>query len=299
MGRINIPGVIDLLRIEDPKQIAALAVDARLDRRYANRSALFNSFLIGRVRSVLQSAGKPFPTVAPRGDTDRAQAQAALRERLAPMAAEAAKGGPELEPLAAYVRGAAPADQAGILMQQAVGRLFTPAFQATPETWAAAKVMDQAPRSFNPVLQIWWAVTGQVASSRKLLADAVGGDLSGQHAVGVAVHNLVKGLQTMRSLYANASERPRLSPEAAAAQCLVAPPHVLRQPVQAGESDAGSFGLGTLVMLDLDAARARGPDHNIVFMQQSWSFCPAHAWVPALLEGIWRRATAAPEGASS
>jgi hypothetical protein len=47
----------------------------------------------------------------------------------------------------------------------------------------------------------------------------VGDDLSAVNAIGIAVHNLVKSLHHMRSLYADASLRNALSGEDAAGQC--------------------------------------------------------------------------------
>lgn len=29
---------------------------------------------------------------------------------------------------------------------------------------------------------------------------------------------------------------------------------------------------------------------SLVFMDESWSQCPANLWVPAMLQGVWRRA---------
>ena len=45
----------------------------------------------------------------------------------------------------------------------------------------------------------------------------------------------------MRARYADPSARSRLTPEAAAAQCLFAPVQVVRQPTRAGDSLAGEF----------------------------------------------------------
>src|SRR4051794_2987893 len=100
MPRITVPGLIDILHTDDPAEIALLAVDERLDRRYDNRGSLFNNLLLERVRRVLQDGGVPLPTVAPREEEARKQAQKALEARLTPLAANLAAGPPELEALA-------------------------------------------------------------------------------------------------------------------------------------------------------------------------------------------------------
>ncbi|AHZ78057.1 hypothetical protein DW66_3550 [Pseudomonas putida] len=43
--------------------------------------------------------------------------------------------------------------------------------------------------------------------------------------------------------------------------------------------------------MELEKARQASGDESMVFLGDSWSRCPAEQWVPALLEGVWRRAT--------
>ena len=111
-----------------------------------------------------------------------------------------------------------------------------------------------------------------------------------------AVHNIVAGFQHMRALWADPAQRRALSAEAAAAQCLFAPDQVVRQPVVAGGSAAGDFEATTLVLLQLQAAHTADPDAEMAFMTQSWSRCPAHAWVPALLAAVWGAAQERSDG---
>src|SRR5439155_18072945 len=96
-------------------------------------------------------------------------------------------------------------------------------FVATGETWTAAKIMDAAPRSFNLPLLLWWALTGRVGRARDLLSTAVGHDRAGLHAIGIALHNIVRGVEVMRGLWADPVSRQRLWPEAWVARCLLAP----------------------------------------------------------------------------
>ena len=98
----------------------------------------------------------------------------------------------------------------------------------------------------------------------------------------------VAGLKAMRKLWNDGANRRRLPPAGAAAQCLVAPPQVIRQPRKAGLCIAGEFEPTTLVMLQLNAAHTARPTAEMAFMAQSWARCPAHAWVMALLAGTWR-----------
>ncbi len=296
MSRVRIPALVDVLTVADPTVIAALADDLRLDRAYVPKGPLINRILARRIRNILALDGAPLPPVAPRGPARPTAAQATLEARLDPLAEGLSQGGAMLEPLAAYVRGGRGARLIGPVAQEAVGRLFDPNYAGDRRSWAAAKVLDLAPRTFNPVLLLWWALTGRVAKARRLLAGKVGNDPSGLHGTGIAIHNIVAGFQRMRALWSDPAARRRLSPEAAAAQCLVAPQQVLRQPLTSGGSPAGDFDATTLVMLQLDAAHTRAPNAEMAFMTESWSRCPAHAWVPALLAGVWRTAKGSSHG---
>jgi len=290
MNRLRIPALIDLVRVSDPKLIADLAEDRRLDRQYVSRGPLLNRILTGRIRKVLSLNGKPLPSVAPRGAERPAPAQRALEARLTQLAAGLDASDPSVQALARYVRGEEPAASAGPLAQEAIGRLFAPGFKSGARSWAAAQVLDQAPRTFNLFLLLKWWLTGAVGRAKTLLAEEVGGDPSGVHGIGVAIHNFPPAFARMRALYADPSARARLTPEAAAAQCLVAPTQVVRQPTRGGESLAGEFGDSTLILLQLDAANARAPSAEMAFMTGTWAQCPAHAWVPALLAAVWRAA---------
>ncbi len=204
--RLHIPALLDLLTVSDPDLIADLADDPRLDRNYGGRGPLINRIVSGRVRKALSLNGEPLPPVAPHGPERPKPAQAALEARLNAIAAALGPGDPSVEKLASYVRGEGPDASVGPLAQEAVGRLFSADYKGDARSWAAARVLDQAPRSFNLLLVFWWAVTGAVAKARHLLADKVGSDPSGVHGTGVAVHNLVTGFSRMRAL--GRSRRP-------------------------------------------------------------------------------------------
>jgi hypothetical protein len=193
----------------------------------------------------------------------------------------------ELESLAAFVRGEGATKDCVLLVQQVVGRLFASEFTATPASWSAALVLDKAPRTMNPILLAWWALTGRVQQAKRLLAGMVGGDLAAVHAIGVAIHNIVSGVNRMRQLY---SESPALSPGEAGSRCLVAPSTVIRQPTSSDNSTQSELKPATLVLLSLRTANDKTPSRDVAFLRDTWSRCPAEQWVPALLEGIWRRA---------
>ena len=159
MKRIRIPWLVDIAISKDAAEIESLALNPGLDRDYADRSLPVNGRILGRVRKVLELDGKPFPTVAPRSAPGRAESQDALWAHLSGLASGVAAGPEELETLAAFVRGTGATEDCGPLVQQVVGRLFRADFTATPASWSAALVLDKAPRTMNPALLAWWALT--------------------------------------------------------------------------------------------------------------------------------------------
>jgi hypothetical protein len=95
----------------------------------------------------------------------------------------------------------------------------------------------------------------------------------------------------MRSLYADSDVRSSLSPEAAAHQCLFAPVSLYRQATAAGQLGGCPFPRNALFVFEIGEASRREGGRSLVFMDETWSQCPAAQWVLAMLEGVWRRAT--------
>ena len=290
MKRLRVPGVIDLFEVLDPDEIGALARDPRLDRRFETGTCPINSLLLKRSLRVLSFAGRRFPTMMPRDDAQRASRQQELWSVLREKAVSIQNGPAELEPLANWVRGVGSDSDLGILVQQLLGRLFSSEFVATEKSWSAAKILVTAPRSRNLPLMLWWFITGKVRRAKRILAGMVNEDLSAVNAIGIAAHNVVKSLRHMRLLYAHAESGSRLSPQAAAEQCLFAPVSIYRQATAAGQLGRCSYSRHSLFVFSIGEAARRAEGRSLVFMEDSWSRCPASAWVPAMLQGVWIRA---------
>ena len=293
MKKIRIPGVANILKVDEPDEIRALARDPQVDRTFGLRTCPFNWLLLKRSLAVLSFNGRRFPTMTARDSQERQQRQQKLAEFLHSRAAAIRLGPEELDPLARWVRGEGSDSQVGVLAQQLLGALFSPGFTATDESWEAAKILVTAPRSRSIFKVLWWFVSGKVARSKRLLAQMVDGDLSAVNAIGIAVHNVVKGLRHMRSLYADAGARSALSPEDAARECLFAPISLYRQATGSGRLGDCPFPRDTLFVLEIGKASLREGGRPLVFMDDTWSRCPAADWVPAMLEGLWLRATSA------
>ncbi|HKN75509.1 MAG TPA: hypothetical protein VJW94_10060 [Candidatus Acidoferrum sp.] len=276
--------------MSDPIEILEIVRDPRVDREFHTPTALVNWFLLKRSLSALSFAGKRFPTMLPKASGAGASERDNLWKRLQEKIPTIRQGPAELDSLAKWVSGAGSDDEPGILVQQILGSLFSDQFLATPESWQAAKVLVAAPRLSNLPKLFWWTVSGKVRRAKRLLAGMVAGDLAGVNAIGIAVHNVLKGLEHMRRLCLNESVRSALSSETAANQCLFAPISVYRQATSAGSSSGCPFSRGSLFVLNIGVASKSENGRRLVFLEDSWSRCPAAEWVPAMLEGVWRRA---------
>jgi hypothetical protein len=285
----RIPGIVNLFEVSDPSQIKALANDPIVDRFFDTRTSPINWFLLKRALIVLSFKGRRFPTMEPRLCEKRARTQDELWRKLNDQVATVRAGPIGLAPLAEWVRGVGSEADVGILAQQVLGRLFRNDFTATAESWAAALVLVAAPHSANLPKMCWWFITGKVRRARDVLAKMVGDDLSAVNAIGIAVHNLAKSLRQMRLLYANVDSRKALSAEAAAGRCLGAPVSVYRQSTAKGTLDGTAFPKNSLFILEIGTASQFDHGRPLIFMEESWSRCPASTWIPAMLEGVWRR----------
>ena len=287
MGRsIRFPFLVDLKKVDGKAEVLTLNANADIERRFESSGPLLNRLLVGNVTGVMQVDGKALPPVAPRADAARAKAQQALRVRLDPAA------GPlwddeTLATLVAAVSGRADAATIGPAAQQAVGRLFVPAYVGDTASFAAARDVDDAVHSRNPIRQLMLRLTGRLRRSRRLLAERVNGNLAGVHGTSIAVHNMVHGFEAMRALFMRGE---RAGADEIVKQCLFAPPTVLRQATARGQSVAGEMRRGTLMLFELDTIRKASPDAETVFMAGTWAECPALLFVPALYRAVWNGA---------
>lgn len=293
MKKFNIPGIVNLYKLDEPEEIQAMVRNPLIDRQFKTHTCPFNWLLLKRTLAVLSVAGRRFPTMMSRGAEERQTMQQELAGSLRSRVEDISQGPAELEPLARWIRGEGSESEVGMLIQELLGRLFLPTFVATPESWAAALVLAQAARSRKILTVLWWFVTGRVRRSQHLLADMVNGDLSAVHAIGIAVHNVVKGLLQMRCLYADKVTRDSLTSEAAAHRCLFAPVSVYRQAINAGQLGDCPFERNSLFVLEIGKASQREGGLPLVFMDDTWSRCPAADWVPAMFAGLWLRASGA------
>jgi hypothetical protein len=236
--------------------------------------------------------GRLFAIILSRTNPRRAAAQEELSSRLNVKADNVKHGSAELEPLAEWVRGIGTQEKVDLLVQQSIGRLFVGTFTATEESLAAARMVLEAVTSSNVLKMLGWRISGRLERAKALLASMVNGDLTGVLAMSTARQLIVDGLHKMRQLAADPALRSSITTDAAVDECLFSVTNVVRQAKTSGEVGGCPFRRGSLFFLELGSASKGAANRDLVFLNQSWSRCPAEKWVPALLEGVWTRVSA-------
>jgi hypothetical protein len=296
----RIPGVVDVIHLADPTEIIEVNRDPRFDRQFNLHLPLLNWLIVKRVLAVLTFANHRFPTITSRDNASRAAAQAKLGQTLDAQADAIRQGPPELSALVAWLQNSNPVpdEQLGIAIQQVVGQLFSPTFKATPESWHAAKILVTAPRSPNILRTLWWFASGKLHRAKQLLAGMVNNDLSAVNGIGIGAHNIVNTMIQMKRLYSDPATKNSVSAEEAVRRSLAAPVSLLRQSTTSGAIRGCPFSKATLFILEIGQASKLPGGASLVFMDHSWSGCPAANGTPAMLEGVWKRATASVEAAT-
>ena len=292
MKHTYFPGIVDTIVVTDPAEIRTISNDPRFDRDFIRRGPLRNVLRLRKMLRILSLDGKLFPPLLPRADAGRAAAQDALWSRLNVKADQVKHGPAELEPLAEWVRGIGTAETLDLLVLQSIGRLFVDTFTATEESLAAARMVLEAAGSSNLLRMLGWRISGRLERAKTLLASMVNGDLAALAAIIAAPQLIVDGLHKMRQLAADPACRSSMTTDAAVDECLFAPPTVMRQAKTSGEVGGCPFKRGSLFILGLGSASKGAANRDLLFLNRSWSRCPAEKWVPALLEGVWTRVSA-------
>jgi len=286
---IYIPGLVRICIADRPGEIVALANNPGLLRGGETIGPLLNRFVLRNINRALRYRDRQFPSAEPRGDVARAAQQEALAARLDPARIDWSVV--PVKELAAYVNGDL-RYPLGPLCQQAAGRVFSKDYQTSRSTWAAAKTIDSAARSLNPLLHLWLSLSGSLRRSQKRLFEAAKEDTSCMHATGIAVHTLAGAIERLRLALADAETRRYATLGEIFGTAVLGPANVVRHTrVFVDDIPGLSLVPGTLVLLQIAKANLLTVDARVTFMVRSWSACPADRFVLALVARVWERAT--------
>jgi hypothetical protein len=232
--------------------------------------------------------GDIWPAFRDRLDPLRAERQRALDGALADAAPLLQRIGAEISALAEYIRSGRTDRDAGIVVQQAVGRLFFPDYAADAESHAAASTLS-AWLSAGPFKSWRLRRSGALQAALAKITTLARGNTACAHATGLAMENVVKSIGLMREL-ARSGKLDALSVEEAVAQTLRAPERVLREARDGVRIGNLCLPARSLILFGVEAARRQSRDSGVGFFASAWNHCPARAIVPALLGEVWRTA---------
>ena len=291
--RLSIPLLLDIAIIDAPDHLAEANSTPGIDRRWPAGGRLVNAVLRRRIEVTFKVGDRLLPAFLPRDDADRARDQAALEERLNGLSDADAWRPADIDRLAAFVTGDDRTLNVGVVVQELVGRLFVPDYAATAASYAAARLLDEYPRS-NPFKAVWWRLSGQHHRARRQLWKLAGEDPHCIHATAIAMHNLVAAIETMRDLAADPASQYRLTEETVVGQCMVAPRAVLRTSAAWARVSFLNRPLrnGTLMVTNLRDLHDGTAHTGLALGAGEWSQCPAHRFVPRVLRAVWRAAVA-------
>lgn len=287
---ITIPGLVRLALVRNPDELLRVNDAAVVTRSLSGRGGLFNRSVAAKLTVFRAPDGDIWPAFRDRHDPLRAAHQASLESALSKIDALLQQIAPEITELGNYVGGRRAHRSMGVVVQQAVGRLFFPDYLASEESYAAARTL-QAWSSAWPLRAAWLRRSGALKAALDRIQTASRGNMACAHATALAMDNIVKSIELMRELALHGDNLAKIEPKDALLRTLRAPARVVRE-----TRDGDFIGLirlrsRTLVLLAVENARQqRASDPGFAFFAGAWNQCPAHGLVPALLSNVWRAA---------
>lgn len=288
---IRIPGLVKLLVVKDPAEILAVNAAASVDRPLSGRGPLINRPVGNKLKVFRTAGGETWPAFCSRLDPLRIKHSEEVGKKLSDVPGELGRLAPEINELAAYVRKVPGARPHGVVVQQAVGRLFFDDFRASEESYGAAQTLSDW-LTAGPVRTLVLRLTGKIQAALDTILVQARGDTACAHGIGLALHNIVDSVELMRKLARSTGAMRELSPAEAAQRTLRAPARVVREARDSAQAEGVRAGERSIILLSVDSARACSRDSGIAFFSGQWNQCPAHAFVPALLAEIWKIARA-------
>jgi hypothetical protein len=287
---IAIPGIMRLVYIKTPDEVLAVNDSSVIERSLSGRGGLVHRALASKLEVFRTLEGDIWPAFRDRLDPMRVAHQRALDEALADRGMLLQRLAPEISELASYIRSGRSHRIPGLVVQQAVGRLFFPDYAATEESYEAARTL-QTWLSAGPLRSRMLKRSGTLQRALDHIMELSRGNMSCAHATALAMDNIVKSIHLMRKLARSTDNLAMLGTQDAVARTLRAPARIIREARDGTNIGSIRLRARSLVMLSVEAARCKRPDPGFgFFSSSSWNRCPAHALVPALLAEIWREA---------
>jgi len=293
---VNIPGIIRLAAFNTPDEVLAANDASMVGRSLSGRGGLVNRSVAAKLAVFRTPDGDVWPAFRDRLDPLRAAHQAALEAALSNVGPLLGRIAPEIAELGGYVRDGAARRSTGVIVQQAVGRLFFADYAASEQSYAAARTL-QTWLSAAPPRAFWIRRSGALQASLDRITDLSRGDMACAHATALAMDNIVRTIELMRALARDGDNLTKIGPQDALARTLRAPARVVREARDGGCAGPVRLRARSLVLLAVESARRQRPDPGFAFFASAWNRCPAHSIVPALLADVWQAARTDTEAA--
>ena len=286
---ITIPGIIRLAVVKTPAELRAVNDASTVHRSLSGLGGLANRSVAAKLAVFRTPDGDIWPAFRDRFDPFRATRQAALEAALSNVELLRRRIAPEIAELGSYVRDGTAHRSTGVIVQQAVGRLFFADYAASEESYDAACTL-QTWSSAWPPRAFWIRRSGALQASLDRITDLSRGDMACAHATALAMGNIVRSIELMRSLARQGDNLAKIEPQEALARTLRAPAHVAREVHDGGGAGPLRLRARSLVLLAVESARQQSADPGFAFLAGTWNQCPAHNIVPALLADVWEAA---------
>jgi len=284
---INIPGLLRLVIVRSAAEAAEVDEAAGVDRPLSGRGRLINRLIAAKLAPFTTPDGQPWPAFAARLDALRAERQSGLEEALSRSANLLQRLEPEISDLAAFVCDRLPGASVGVIVQQAIGRLFFPDYRATDDSYAAAVTLSTW-LSAGPIKSLLLKRSGRFQAALDLVTQDARGNASCAHAIGIALHGIIESVILMQQLASGSDQLHHLSPEEAVAQTLRAPARIIREARDRVQGRHLQLQSRSLILIPVESLRQQSADRGAAFAAGRWNQCPAHAFVPSFLAQVWR-----------
>lgn len=294
--RIRIPLVFDVLYVDEPDVMYRLNENRYVDRNATHRFSLANWIVHSRIYNLITARGAYFPVFLEREDPVRIKLQAELDDELTRIPPPPAL----VEKIASFVAGKTGTEAASIAVQNICGKPIDPDFEATPETVKNARIVSDYMRS-GLLTKLLFLTTNKLRSARGQLWKTSKENRLLMHAITLGPQGVQRALERMSEIREDPNFEGKVNMESVVAQCLVPPSRLLRFSNNVVPYAEGCMTLrpGTLVVFLLKRVHSGTARRDVPFLEDTWSQCPAHAYIPRLLQEVWKKSSAPYQAASS
>jgi hypothetical protein len=287
---INIPGLVRLVVVRRLDDLLRVNDAGAVTRSLSGRGGLFNRSIAAKLAVFRGPNGDIWPAFRDRLDPLRATHQEALEAALSDVEPLLRRIALEIAELGNYVGGGKLHRSMGVVVQQAIGRFFFADYAASEASYEAARTL-QTWLSAWPLRATWIRCSGALQAALDQIMDSSRGNMACAHATSLAVENIVKSIELMRSLALDGDNLGKIEPQDALLRSLRAPARVIREARDGVCIGSVRLRSRTLVVLAIeDARQQRASDPDFAFFTGAWNQCPAHGIVPALLSEVWHTA---------